>query len=143
MASQETNPNGNPTLAVVVIAVIMIGAFFLFTGGDDGNTAKAVQGASDIPLAQVVDGKQQVAITVNSGSYSPRTVKVKKGVPVELTFFGQGYGCAAAIVSRDFWSGVKYVAKGQQEVVNFTPSKTGRFKYTCTMGMYTGWIEVV
>lgn len=142
MANQENSSGNSTTLAVIVVAVVMVGAFFIFSrGGGDNNTS--VQGVSDTPLSQVVDGKQKVAVTVSSSSYSPRTVKVKKDVPVELTFLGQGYGCATAIVSRDFWSGVKYVEKGQQEVVSFTPTKTGKFKYTCTMGMYTGWIEVV
>lgn len=142
MADSENKSNNLSTIAVIVIAVVMVGGFLMFSAmrGDQGGSD--VQGTS-APLAQVVDGKQKAAVTVGSSGYSPRTITLKRDVPVELTFLGQGYGCATAVVSRDFWDGIKEVGKGETVAVNFTPTKTGKFKYTCTMGMYTGWIEVV
>ena len=79
---------------------------------------------------------------VNNG-YIPRSFKVKAGVPVELNLESNGvYSCAAAFTMRQF--GVReFLQPTDKRTVAFTPKDKGRFVYSCSMGMYTGVMEVI
>ena len=75
------------------------------------------------------------------------TVKVKrtgkKGIPVQWEIEadeGSLNGCNYRMLLRDFKMGVE-LGYGKN-VIEFTPEKTGTFKYTCWMGMITGTIKV-
>jgi plastocyanin domain-containing protein len=119
---------------LMIAAAVLGGGALILLGGN--SAAPAI-------TAPIVDGKQILNIAVQDRGYNPSVVTVKAGTPVELTFSGKSYGCAGAIVSKDFWSGIKMVDFGKSEVISFTPQQTGRFKYSCSMGMYVGYINVV
>ena len=54
-------------------------------------------------MAAIEDGKQQVKISILNSGYEPRYVRVKAGIPVNLTLESQdAYSCALAFVMRDF-----------------------------------------
>jgi plastocyanin domain-containing protein len=78
---------------------------------------------------------------MNSG-YSPRLISVKKGIPVKLTLTSNDvYSCALSFILPEF--GIKtFLASTDQKTFTFTPTRTGRFNFTCSMGMYTGVLEV-
>lgn len=150
MKIKKQNLEAGVIYTIIGVAILVGGILLLVVignggaGGVLGSDANSPSGNyTEADLPPVVDGVQKVAVTVNNTSYSPKTTVLKQGVPTELTFLGQGYGCSTAIVSRNFWNGVLFVDYGGQETVKFTPEKTGKFKYACTMGMYTGWIEVI
>jgi plastocyanin len=133
------------TLAVGVVIVIVIGGIIFLDnskGQGEADTTSGSTASANITLPNVVNGKQQVAITVGNYGYSPKKVVVKKDVPVELTFFGQGRGCAAYLGKSEFWES-QVVEFGNEKKVSFLPGKAGTFKYACSMGMYTGTIQVV
>ncbi len=98
-------------------------------------------------LAPIVDGKQLVKMTVLGVQYDPNYFKVRVGVPVkwEIASSGQS-GCASgAIIARGLIDDVVYLnpEAGQVMVKEFTPSNTGKYSFTCPMGMARGTIEVV
>ena len=123
---------------MLLIAITVIGGGLLIIASNSASTPPSAGVA-----AEIVDGKQIAKVAVKDGGYNPSVLTVKVGTPVELTFTGESYGCSSAIVSKDFWSGIKFVNYGKQEVVSFTPQTTGRFKYACSMGMYVGYINVI
>ena len=92
----------------------------------------------------VRDGEvQRVTIGVESRGYNPRLVQVQQGVPVELTLESNGvYSCALAFVFREFGINT-FLDSTDRQTFTFTPTKKGRFTYTCSMGMYSGVMEVI
>ena len=92
---------------------------------------------------KVVDGIQQVVIQVLNQGYSPSYVKVKKDIPVQFTLNSNGtYSCALSFIFKEF--GIRTMLDStDKQSFNFTPTKVGRYRYTCSMGMYSGVLEVV
>lgn len=88
------------------------------------------------------DGKQVVKITQYGNGYSPNNVTVKVGIPVKLLIKATNlYSCSASFVipKYNIFTGLK---EGNNEI-EFTPINTGLVKFSCSMGMYTGVINVI
>jgi len=95
-------------------------------------------------LPPIVNGKQVIKMDASSSSYSPNYLKVKTGIPVRWEITDKGTsGCTNAIISRGLFSGEIALTPGQTSVKEFTPEKTGKYKFSCWMGMVSGIIEVV
>lgn len=95
-------------------------------------------------LAPIIDGKQVLRMNASSSGYSPKSFKVKTGVPVrwEITDTGTS-GCTNAVVSKGLFDGQIDLTPGQTSVKEFTSAKAGKYKFSCWMGMITGSIEVI
>ncbi len=92
---------------------------------------------------RMVDGVQQVVIEATSNGYSPRHIKVKAGVPVQLTVQTKDtYTCASVFVLKAFNIKMQLGPTDSQSV-SFTPTEKGKYSFTCVMGMYTGVLEVI
>ena len=91
----------------------------------------------------VNDGRQIVQMEVTSNyTYEPSVIKVVKDVPVEWQIQGsKSMGCASSLIQRDF--GVRASLKPGLNTVRFTPTKTGKFVFSCSMGMVRGTLIVV
>lgn len=89
------------------------------------------------------DGVQKVTIEALNSGYAPTYFAVKQGVPVQLTVTSnETYSCAAAFVFKEF--GISTFLKStDSQTFTFTPNKKGKFTYSCSMGMYTGVMEVL
>lgn len=86
---------------------------------------------------------QKVTINVMNYGYEPQYISVQKGVPVELTLKSDGtYTCALDFVFRSLDIHV-FMEPTDLHVFNFTPQKEGRYAYACSMGMYSGVMEVI
>jgi len=94
-------------------------------------------------VTETVKGTQQVLINVKSNGYSPQRVTVKAGVPVELTLKTDGvYSCASSFILKAF--NVKMqLGPTDSQTVAFTPTQKGKYPFTCSMGMYSGVLEVI
>lgn len=116
--------------------------------GGSGNTnvnGVAVVGDTNVTnLPPIVDGKQLLKMNASSSGYTPNYLKVKVGVPVrwEITDTGTS-GCTNAIISNSLFDGQIPLVNGQVSIKEFTPTKTGKYRFSCWMGMVTGIIEVV
>lgn len=88
-------------------------------------------------------GVQQVTIDVLNSGYQPRRVRVNAGQPVQLTLQSNDtYSCALSFVFKEF--GIRASLKStDSKSFTFTPTKPGKYTFTCSMGMYTGVMEVI
>lgn len=90
-----------------------------------------------------VDGNQQVTIQVLNNGYAPNRFRVKSGQPVKLILQSKDtYSCALAFVFKEFGINTFLEANDTQSFT-FTPTKPGKYQFTCSMGMYTGIMEVI
>jgi plastocyanin domain-containing protein len=91
----------------------------------------------------IVDGVQPVTINILSNGYSPKRFAVKSGTPVRLTVnAGEVYSCATAFTFRAFGINA-FVKPNTSQVFTFTPDKKGIYTFACSMGMYSGTMEVI
>ena len=87
------------------------------------------------------DGFQQASVTID-GRYQPDTLRVEEGIPVRLRFIrNEDDPCSERVVFSAF--GVdRRLPAFQETTVEFVPTKTGIFLFTCHMGMYRGRLMV-
>lgn len=92
---------------------------------------------------QTVSVSQGAEITVGANGYSPNYIKVRLGSPVTIKLTSKdAYSCASAF--RIPTLGIsKNLGPNESYVFEFTPEKVGKIPFTCSMGMYTGVIEVI
>lgn len=89
------------------------------------------------------NGKQVVDLTVFPTGYSPNNVQVKSGMPVKLNLQSGGrLGCTSQFRIPALGISKNIPLNGVAEV-NFTPSMKGKIVFTCSMGMYSGTIDVI
>ena len=99
---------------------------------------------SESGLPPIVDGKQILKIDAIAYGYQPNYLKVREGIPVRWEITDKGTsGCTNAVVSKSLFDGEINLTPGQTSVKEFTPQKTGKYKFSCWMGMVSGIIEVV
>ncbi|MBI2475394.1 sulfite exporter TauE/SafE family protein [Candidatus Uhrbacteria bacterium] len=100
---------------------------------------------ADSPKNQIVlkNGRQVIQMEVTPDiTYEPSILTVEEGVPVDWEIYGsKSMGCASSLVQRDF--GVRASLHAGLNTVKFTPTKTGRFVFSCSMGMVRGTLIVV
>ncbi|MFZ5559872.1 MAG: sulfite exporter TauE/SafE family protein [Patescibacteria group bacterium] len=106
--------------------------------------AKPSQKVGEEGLAPIVNGKQVLKMNASASGYKPNYFKVKVGIPVrwEITDAGTS-GCTNAVISRNLFEGQIDLTPGQVSIKEFTPQKSGKYKFSCWMGMISGVIEVV
>lgn len=98
---------------------------------------------SQSPATSDSAGVQQLLIDVTSYGYTPKNPKVKVGVPVQLTLQTKDtYTCASSFILKAF-SIQMQLGPTDSQTVSFTPTKKGKYPFSCSMGMYTGVLEVI
>jgi plastocyanin domain-containing protein len=107
----------------------------------------AVTDPSDLAVvgqsAGVMDGIQNVLVNVASNGYTTSASTLKKGIRVRLTLKTNNTGgCARAFTIPEL-NISKVLPSTGEDTVEFTPKKTGRLAYSCSMGMYTGAFTVI
>lgn len=91
----------------------------------------------------IVDGIQSYDINITSAGYSPNYLQVKKDEKVRLNLHSSDvYSCALAFRIPSLGI-VKNLKPTGDDSVEFTPIKSGRITFACSMGMYSGIIEVI
>lgn len=95
-----------------------------------------------VPLPQK-NISNEIEITVTAHGYSPTYFQVKKGFPVTLKLISKdAYSCASAFRIPSLRIH-KNLQANETQVITFTPEKAGIIPFSCSMGMYTGVIEVI
>lgn len=133
----------------------LAGILVLYLGFISANGALAASGlpfvevdltgsGSQIQTAQnYLPVTQDVEISVTSAGYSPNYIRVRKGVPVNLTLKSKAaFSCASAFRIPSLGI-VKNLAPNDTQLISFTPTQLGQIPFTCSMGMYRGIIEVI
>jgi sulfite exporter TauE/SafE/plastocyanin domain-containing protein/copper chaperone CopZ len=105
------------------------------------NQAVAKNSVQD-PNVKVVNGVQEVRMTQSSSGYSPNKFTIKKGLPVKwIVNSTDSYSCASSLISQQL--GIRSSLQPGENIFEFTPTQTGKIRFSCSMGMYTGTFEVV
>jgi len=105
--------------------------------------SQSVARAADLNT-KLEDGVQKITLSISNSGYSPRYFKVKVNTPVELTLkAGSGvYSCATAFTFRAF-NISDLIKPSEAKIHTFTPTKKGIYTFACSMGMYSGTMEVI
>ena len=114
-------------LVGTVVAIAGLGWFFF--------------GPRRASTARMEDGVQRIEVTVRGG-YSPDQIRVRQGVPVELSFDRQESGeCTSRVVFPDLQVSAALPAY-ERTTVRFRPSDPGTFGFACGMNMIHGTLVV-
>lgn len=103
-------------------------------------SAEAASGAAGGP--EMENGVQVVRSTLEPSRYPAITVSA--GLPVKWVIDapkGSINGCNNRMILGEY--GIEHTFKAGENVIEFTPEKTGSFQYSCWMGMIRGTINVV
>lgn len=109
----------------------------LFPGADSAGGGKQ-ESRDDI---KIEDGVQIVSSTLAPGRYP--NINVQAGIPVKWIIDapqGSINGCNNRMIIREY--NIEYSFKTGENVIEFTPEKTGKVTYSCWMGMIRGNIYV-
>lgn len=123
------------TVAALGVVVIMVATWnsWVTPGGSSVDDSGGIQ---------IIDGKQIINSTLSAGSYP--NIAVQVGTPVKWTInapSGSINGCNNRINIGEYDIS-NYSFQQGDNVIEFTPTKTGRFQYSCWMGMIHGFITV-
>lgn len=131
---------------VILLGAIMMQRGFSLNGAPISGFSSVDQGVAAAEAAGVTaglkDGVQVVQGEVQQNAYP--VIVVKRGVPVKLNLHAEAEnlnGCNSSILIPEFDIQKKLVPG--DNIVEFTPTETGTFGYTCWMGMITSQIQVV
>ncbi|MDR1616646.1 MAG: sulfite exporter TauE/SafE family protein [Syntrophomonadaceae bacterium] len=105
-------------------------------------SSSSAGGTADASELIIEDGYQIVNSTLQSGRYPAITVQA--GIPVKWTIDapqGSINGCNNRIFIREY--GIEHQFKTGENVIEFTPTTTGKFAYSCWMGMIRSSITVL
>jgi len=95
------------------------------------------------PFAPVIEnGVQVVKSTLRSNRYP--AITVQKGIPVRWTINappGSITGCNYTAIFYEY--GIEHVFQPGENIIEFTPEKEGKFRYSCWMGMIRSTITVI
>jgi len=85
---------------------------------------------------------QQRTILVNSEGYRPLAIRLQRGVPARLTFIRKNADSCGTEILIPAYNIDKSLPLNIPVVVQLTPNRSGRFKFTCGMNMFRGAIVV-
>ena len=109
--------------------------------GTSTDTTDPSNAADKTPQDENANNIQVIYSTLQRGRYPD--IKVQTGVPIKWIINapkGSLNGCNYRMLLRSF--GIEHTLSEGENVIEFTPSKSGTFQYTCWMGMIRGNITV-
>jgi hypothetical protein len=89
--------------------------------------------------AAIRDGVQRIAVDVSAGFYNPSVIKLKAGIPTEITF-GRSDGCTRVVQSSDLH--FKEDLRAGSKTIKLKRLVAGTYEFACGMDMVAGKIEV-
>lgn len=127
---------------VIILGFVMLNRGFAFTG-ITLNTYAADSGSDTTTNTTTInDNIQEITTTLESGSFTPITVQ--EGIPVKWTIIADDNslnGCNNVIIIPEY--DIRQELVEGENVIEFTPTETGAFGYSCWMGMIRSSITVV
>ena len=128
------------------LAIVVLSLFNISNGYTLLSTSLAFAGPNDNkqlssdftdPNVKLENGVQIVKMTETSRGYTPNSFKIKKDVPVKWVIDAKDqYSCASALIMPKL--GINKNLKIGENIIEFTPTETGKLPFSCSMGMYTG-----
>jgi plastocyanin domain-containing protein len=118
-----------------IVVMIAIGAFFLFHTSDKETVETSATEA-------VVDmgAYQKAVLSIKNGNYYPNTISVEAGKPVRIYLDNSVLGCYRSFTIKSF--GISKNILTDKDYVEFTPTKSGSYGFSFSMGMGHGTLIV-
>lgn len=100
-------------------------------------------GAKELsPGVVIKDNVQIVYMTETNRGYVPNRFTIYKDMPVRWIIDAKApYSCASALIVPSL--NIQKQLEPGENIVEFTPVKTGTIPFSCSMGMYTGSFTVI
>jgi hypothetical protein len=130
-------------LAVVFVGVIISNRNNIINNNDLLGSASGDSNIDSIGTVISNNGEiQNVKLSVVGGKYILTPSVLKKDIPVRLEAdLTTVVGCSRDIVISSF--DVRKYVKEKDNIITFTPTKTGTINIACSMNMYRGTFTVV
>ena len=130
----------------VGVVVIFMALFNMVNGfnltGLNFTFASTSPNSSGNSNATIENGYQIIRMTQTAYGYSPNNLTVKKGLPVKWIIDAQdANSCSASILAGKL--GIRQNLNAGENIIEFTSNEAGQIKFSCSMGMYTGIINVI
>lgn len=115
-----------------------------FTLKEFWRTATGASATQNVAGASTVTGRSQSAtITVYATGYEPQRMTLKAGIPTQLSLVtNKTQGCSRAITFPTL-NIQKILPESGTTQIDLPALAQGRVPFTCSMGMFTGIIEVI
>lgn len=130
----------NKLANVIVVCVVIFVSSIM--GNHLHNNYSTNESQTALQDVQIIDGVQVVSSTLDSGKYP--SITVQAGVPVKWIIDapkGSINGCNYKMLMKEY--GIEHTFSEGENVIEFTPTKSGTFQYTCWMGMIYGNVSVL
>jgi sulfite exporter TauE/SafE len=129
-------------ILVAALGLVMFSNGWNLSAFTDKAASSKPASDSSPPMPVIQNGEQIVNSILQPNRYP--AITVQQGIPVRWTIKappGSITGCNNSIIIREY--GIQYDFKPGDNVIKFTPAKTGRFRYSCWMGMIQSTITVL
>ena len=81
---------------------------------------------------------QKVTIALTEKGYQPTSLKLRRGIPAQVTFIRRvSPTCGTQLVIPEY-DIKRDLPLNEPVLVEFTPTKSGKFSFSCGMGMLRG-----
>ncbi|MBB6216771.1 sulfite exporter TauE/SafE/copper chaperone CopZ [Anaerosolibacter carboniphilus] len=126
---------------VMVLGIVMLNRGMALSGmALDLGLMKGT--VTEVPEIKMEDGKQVINMTVTANGYTPDNSVVQVGVPVKIKFDVQSInGCNNPIVIPEYNVEVNLMEENPE--IEFIPTKEGKIRISCWMGMITSQLTAV
>ena len=135
--------NRNLIFGVLIIAALTVGAAFLIkTPPSQKIGVKTTTGITSAPTNAVAkpsstgeavsEEVKEITVIGSNFRFDPKTIKVKKGDKVRITF--KSSGGLHNFVIDELNVRTPMITGGDSQVVEFTADKSGSFQYYCSFG---------
>ena len=133
-------------LVVLALALFNIANGLRLTGVESNLlnvVSSRAQGKTTVaPTVGQNNGVQVIKMTQNANGYSPNSFTIKKGIKVRwIVTSTEPYSCASSLVSKKL--NIRQALKSGENIIEFTPTETGKIAFSCSMGMYAGSFTVI
>lgn len=120
----------NIVIVLGIIILLAVGGYLAFNHSQKENVVINGNGVSNI------GGVQSFVLSTKNANYYPQEIRVKVNEPVSISLDRSVTGCFRSFTIKEF--GISKYLATPQDSLEFTPSKKGKFKFACSMGMGYG-----
>lgn len=124
------------------VLVVVLGMSMFTNGLSLAGVSTSYKVTGEKVKAEKINGVQEVTIDLASGSYTP--IVIEKGTTVRWVIKAEEgilNGCNNKIIVREY--GIEQKLSLGENIIEFVPTETGNFTYSCWMGMIRSTIYVV
>lgn len=122
--------------SITIIVNLLMGYVIIPSIGRISNKTSKNQGS-----VAIQDNQQIIYMDQSSFGYKPNNFTVKKNIPVKWVISSKEASCSSSIYSKDLQ--INKSLNIGENIIEFTPTKTGKISFSCSMGMYRGYFNVV